>query len=144
MKKEKKKGGSRKGAGRKPSEIRKEPITIYADISKFGTKEGARTAIYKFLDGNLEFNPNKPFINIAAPQKITPIIEDLLESQSSLKPQETKKIDLVDKLRNADIEDKILAIKAEKCPKERDTAMGRKSWQVDQQKRIEELQKQLK
>lgn len=45
---------------------------------------------------------------------------------------------------NADIQKSIDEIKAEKIPKERDTPMGRKAWQLDQQKRIQELQNQLK
>lgn len=46
--------------------------------------------------------------------------------------------------KNEDIQKQIEAIKSEKCPKERDTPMGRKSWQLDQAKRIKELENQLK
>jgi hypothetical protein len=42
------------------------------------------------------------------------------------------------------LKEKIAAIKAEKIPKERDTPNGRKSWNFDQKKRIEELQSKLK
>jgi len=38
---------------------------------------------------------------------------------------------------------KIASIKAEKIPPQRDTTMGRKSWALDQKKRIQELEKQL-
>ena len=41
------------------------------------------------------------------------------------------------------IEAMIAAIKAEKIPTQRDTPMGRKSWALDQKKRIQELEKQL-
>lgn len=40
--------------------------------------------------------------------------------------------------------DQINAIKAEKCPYERNTPLGKKSWEFDRQKRITELEKQLK
>lgn len=42
------------------------------------------------------------------------------------------------------IEAMINAIKAEKIPKERDTALGRKSWILDQKKRIQELENKIK
>jgi hypothetical protein len=42
------------------------------------------------------------------------------------------------------IEDQIKDIKAEKIPPQRDTTMGRKSWALDQKKRIQELENQLK
>jgi len=48
--KKKSKGGKRDGAGRKPSEVKKEPITIYTDVSRFGGKDETRSAIYEFLD----------------------------------------------------------------------------------------------
>lgn len=41
------------------------------------------------------------------------------------------------------IEREITDIKAEKIPATRDTPMGRKSWALDQKKRIQELEKQL-
>lgn len=37
----------------------------------------------------------------------------------------------------------ISAIKAEKCPDHRNTSLGRKSWQIEQDKRIQELQNKL-
>ena len=43
-----------------------------------------------------------------------------------------------------DIENKIAAIRAEKIPPERNTVFGKKSWAIDQSKRIEELKNQLK
>ena len=43
-----------------------------------------------------------------------------------------------------DIQKQIDEIKAEKIPKERDTPMGRKAWEMDKQKRIQELKNQLK
>jgi|ERR1039457_367140 predicted nucleic acid-binding Zn-ribbon protein len=39
----------------------------------------------------------------------------------------------------SDIDNQIESIRAEKIPKERDTPMGRKSWLIDQQKRIAAL-----
>ncbi len=43
-----------------------------------------------------------------------------------------------------EIEKQIQAIRDEKIPKERDTRLGRFSWQADQEKRIKELQSKLK
>lgn len=48
------------------------------------------------------------------------------------------------KMSNEEIENDIAKIKSETIPKERDTSMGRRSWALDQQKRIKELQQQLK
>lgn len=45
---------------------------------------------------------------------------------------------------NDEILKQILAIKAEKIPKERDTPFGKKAWEFDQKKRIKELENQLK
>ena len=45
---------------------------------------------------------------------------------------------------NEAIKRRISEIKQEKIPKERDTINGRKAWALDQKKRIEELEKQLK
>ena len=43
-----------------------------------------------------------------------------------------------------EIEAMIAAIKAEKIPEHRaKTTMGRKSWELDQKKRVQELQQQL-
>lgn len=45
---------------------------------------------------------------------------------------------------NSKIEKQIAAIEAEKIPKERDTPLGRRSWLFDQNKKIEDLKKQIK
>lgn len=42
------------------------------------------------------------------------------------------------------IRGQIKSILDEKCPKERDTPLGRKSWALEQKKRIEDLEKQIK
>lgn len=48
-------------------------------------------------------------------------------------------------LAKREIERQIKAIKEEKCPEYRaKTTMGKKSWEMDQKKRIEELENQLK
>jgi len=53
MKKENKKGGKRAGSGRKPGSKKKEAVTVYVEVAKYGGKEGARIAIYEFLDGHI-------------------------------------------------------------------------------------------
>lgn len=45
---------------------------------------------------------------------------------------------------NGDILFEIHKIEAEKCPKDRDTSLGRRVWKDEQEKRISELKKQLK
>ena len=42
------------------------------------------------------------------------------------------------------VKKQIEAIRAEKIPDHRNTPMGKRSWQIEQQKRIGELEKQLK
>lgn len=69
--KKKKKGGQRAGAGRKPSGRQKEAVTVYTDVSKFGGKEGARMAIYEFLDGKINLTGKSSFV----PLDITPSIQ---------------------------------------------------------------------
>lgn len=49
-----------------------------------------------------------------------------------------------EKSKKEEIEKQIQAIKAEKIPAERNTTFGKKVWETDQIKRIDELQKQLK
>lgn len=172
MKEKKKvKGGKRAGSGRKPSGRQKEAVTVYTDVSRFGGKAGARMAIYEFLDGKITDTGKKAFIPLdekkALPsdRKIKhkapkegkgPIVADLTKPTSVLKPQEQPKTNFsintapdqraapVDVLRNMDIEEKIQAIKSEKCPKERDTTLGKKSWELEQRKRIQGLENQLK
>lgn len=64
---------------------------------------------------------------------------EVIKNTSKETKQEVKEI-----LDGLDIKNQIEVIMAEKIPKERDTSFGRKSWQHDQQKRIETLQSQLK
>lgn len=42
-----------------------------------------------------------------------------------------------------DIQKQIASIRAEKVPKERDTIIGRKSWSIEQEKRIKELKEKI-
>lgn len=84
-------------------------------------------------------------------------ISDLTQPTSVLKPKEQPKTNfsinttphqkiapIAGQAALGAIEDSIAKIRAEKIPKERDTPFGRKAWQMDQQKRIQELQKQIK
>lgn len=149
----KKKGGKRKGAGRKPSGVTKEAVTVYTDISRFGGKEGARMAIYEFLDGKINFTGKSSFIPLDIPPSIQKKLppSDLESKQKApkeekkfiqtyLKPQENPMA-----FTNEVIQKEIEAIKAEKCPEHRSkTSIGRKSWELDQKRRIEELEGKLK
>jgi hypothetical protein len=149
--KEKKKGGRRSGAGRKPSADPKLPVTIFVEtsiINSFGGKEGVQFVCYAALgSGNnsilsgLEAKeiPKKEQINLPSDVLIAP-----MPASEPPKPQDSSFVIGVDVYRDQDIEAKIAAIKAEKIPKERDTMIGRKVWANEQKKRIEELEKQLK
>ncbi|HEX2549361.1 MAG TPA: hypothetical protein VHM20_06005 [Gammaproteobacteria bacterium] len=146
MKNEKKKGGKRAGAGRRPAEVKKEPITIYADISKFGSKDMARMAIYEFLDGKIHYTGKSSFVPLHIPDELGksskwPPKKD--KPISALKPQEQPKTDIPINYDKEDILKQIAAIRAEKVPKERDTAFGRKAWQMEQDKRIADLKCKL-
>lgn len=151
--KQKKKGGKRVGAGRKPSGRQKEAVTVYMDVSKFGGKEGARVAIYEFLNGAISETGKTTFIPLEIPTSLKKstkktTVNDLTRATSVLKPQEQPKSNysvsnpMND---NATIYEQIKVILAEKIPPHRDASeWGRKSWKQEQQKRIDELKKQLK
>lgn len=193
--KKKKKGGQRAGAGRKPSGRQKEAVTVYTDVSKFGGKEGARMAIYEFLNGQISLTGKSSFVplewpkeshekakksvisNILDPKKKTlpsdreikqngvplpdgyvkvekigavksdgTVIPDVTQPVPVLKPQEQPKTKFeaaISETAQKAIREQIEAIRSEKIPKERDTPFGRKSWQIDQQKRIQDLQSKL-
>lgn len=150
MKKKGAKGGERKGAGRKPAENPKKPITVYFDqktIDSYGGVKAIKELIYK-----IHPSAEPPHASLA------PKIKDLTKPTNSLKPQDFPKsnfsINTIPEQKeapaeaqafdNAEIFKQIAEIEAEKIPKERDTPMGKKAWLIDQSKRIKELQKQLK
>lgn len=171
-----KKGGKRKGAGRKPSGVTKEAVTIYTDVSRFGGREGARMAIYEFLDGKINFTGDTSFVPLEWPIETheaakTKVIASLISQSQAVAlhnaenpDQSTEAYNISKKKAEAllkpvvppgfeaqvseaaqkQIREDIARIKAERCPPERDTPIGRKSWQIDQQKRIQELQNKLK
>ena len=64
-----------------------------------------------------------------------------------LKPSESRKsnnpVDTI-KSENDLIYEQIAAIRAEKIPPHRNTSLGKKSWDIEQQKRIDELSARLK
>lgn len=86
-----KKGGKRIGAGRKPSGVTKEAVTIYTDVSKFGGREGARMAIYQFLDGRIWDTGQKAFIPLDL--KDFPISDEMRKQKI---PKETKRAPVTD------------------------------------------------
>jgi hypothetical protein len=107
MKEKKKvKGGKRAGAGRKPSGRQKEAVTVYADVSRFGGKAGARIAIYEFLDGKITNTGKKSFVPLdekkfppsdreikqnAPKEEKRPMVTDLTKPTGVLKPHEQPK-----------------------------------------------------
>lgn len=129
MKKEKKKqGGKRAGAGRKPSGIQKESVTVYTDVSRFGGKAGARIAIYEFLDGKITDTGKKSFIPLDEKElslldreikqkyrgkENRPLAADPTRPTSALKPQEQPKTNL-----SIDARPKTLDELKSRCPAE--------------------------
>lgn len=168
----KSKGGKRAGAGRPPLADAKENIPLRvakSDIKKWGGKAELKKKLYEFIAFPSQLSyvdfpmipPRKQFSpsdfgakqtlpvdyiqakKIGAIKSDGTIIKDTTKPSSALKPQEAT----MGKFEEVFARDAILkemeAIKAEKCPKERDTPMGRRSWAVDQHKRIQELQQKL-
>lgn len=146
MKNEKKKGGKRSGAGRRPSEVKKEAVTIYTDVSKFGGKEGARMAIYEFLNGNINLINQKSFMPLPESTLVALHNAENKDQLTTAHLMTQKQLEALNEppKEDADIQKRIDEIKAEKIPKERDTPMGRKAWELDKKKRIQELQNKLK
>lgn len=157
--KQKSRGGKRPNSGRKKKAVKNVPITIYAHpevIKNYGGKDNLREFLYSMI-APINIVAKKGEIIIEGPSLRLPegmaftkkMMDNIHQKYSqplpaSLDAKLEAELAPVDKLRNMDIEDKIWAIRAEKCPKERDTALGRKSWQLEQEKRIEELKKTLK
>lgn len=147
--KKQKRGGKRAGAGRKPSGRQNEAVTVYTDVSRFGGKVGARMAIYEFLNGKINDTGKSSFIPLdwtpeAHKKSKKAVIDTFTKAANMLEPQKQPGTQLNNSAAKDAILKEIEAIRAEKCPKERDTPMGRRSWAVDQHKRIQELQNKLK
>lgn len=142
MKEKKKvKGGKRVGAGRKPSGRQKEAVTVYTDVSRFGGREGAKIAIYKFLDGVVlktgetkflpldlpdpekKFPPSDHEIKKKVPkEEKRPIVTDLTKPTVDLKPQEQPKTNY-----SINTKPKTLDELKSLCPKEL-TGIDRSMW----------------
>lgn len=117
MSKPKKKGGKRAGAGRKPSSVKKEALTIYSDFSKFGGRDGARIAIYEFLNGDITNTGKTSFVPLewsfkgAHETAKTKAIASLISQPEVVKSSPPKTLDELKKL----------------CPKEL-TGLDRSAW----------------
>lgn len=59
-----KRGGIRKGSGRKPLDVKKEPITVYIEPPVID-EHGGREAIKKIMTSAVYDNRTNPFINAA-------------------------------------------------------------------------------
>jgi biopolymer transport protein ExbD len=152
MKNEKKKGGKRSGAGRKPSKAKKEPITVYADISRFGSKEGARMAIYEFLDGKITPTGKTAFISLDFPKASR--VKSKKESLKDLTPAAKKEIihipiNEIKKASAASVVDVDLLAQISELEKElksepKNPLIGIRAWRKVRQDKIQELKNQLK
>lgn len=155
--KKKSKGGKRVGAGRPKMPEAMETVSIRvktSDVKKWGGRDKLRVKLCEFVTFPGSFSQ----VAFFEPGKGITEVRDLKEGEvtlpvqvtlskpavSSLKPQEQPKADLATNHTKEDILKQISAIRAEKVPKERDTVFGRKSWALEQKKRIEDLEKQLK
>lgn len=140
---EKKKGGTRPGAGRKPLDDPKEQIALYVHqtaVAKFGGKDGLKNALYGFIYGSAPKIEKKTFPKSDAEIKAA--------SHEKVAKEESKGTVVFEgEIKKPEHSDTILkqieAIRAEKCPEHRNTPLGKKAWQMEQNKRIEALQNQL-
>lgn len=154
----KKRGGPRKGAGRKPGEELKKAVTIYvkeSSIERHGGELFLKEILSKVAEGELWPIPASESMTRAQKNQekkqmlkaVNPPLTDQFKktfppSDADIKaagiPKDTKPAPDTSK-----ILDQIAAIRAEKIPAERNTAIGKKVWEMDQKKRIEELQSKL-
>jgi hypothetical protein len=138
----KKRGGKRPGAGRKPAQIPMIPVTIYVskpDVQAWGGKVALRDKLAALVACTKI--PSDVF-SAKVVNPVTPKQSVALHNAEN-KDQMTEVFPMR-QLHNGEILKQIGEIEAEKIPKERDTAFGRRAWQLDQQKRIDKLKSQLK
>lgn len=152
----KKRGGPRKGAGRKPGEELKKAVTIYvkeSSIERHGGELFLKEILSKVAEGELWPIPAGESMTQAQKnqekkeilKRANPITEDqAIALHNAENKDQMTQVFPMRQIHNGEIMAQIAAIRAEKIPKDRDTVMGRKSWELDQRKRIEELQNQLK
>lgn len=98
-----------------------------------------KTTLQKAIKGEREL-PKKWALKLASaytPQKVVKIV-DATKPTNEVKPPEVPQTNYT-----IDIKEQIRAIQLEKIPAHRDTAFGRKVWQLEQNKRIEVLKTQL-
>jgi hypothetical protein len=162
--KKKSKGGKRAGAGRPKMPEAMETVSIRvktSDVKRWGGRDKLRVKLCEFVAFSSSFNqvsffePGKGIVDVrdlkegeiippakilitTTPEAVPKVIKSTKQSLSLISSK-----DLPDP-GTLSIVHQIAAIKAEKIPKERDTIFGRKSWALEQKKRIEELEKQLK
>jgi hypothetical protein len=162
--KKKAKGGKRAGAGRKPGK-QKEAVTVYTDTSKFGGKDKTRTAIYGFLDGNVDMNDKvtiAPHPGVFDSSKVDlskfedevrfPVpknrVKDLTKPTNILKPQEQPKSNFVVNIAPVENKAEILAQIAElekelKSPP-KNPIVGLTIWKRVREEQLQSLKNQLK
>lgn len=84
---------------------------------------------------------NRPQISVQdltkGTQEVKSITEPLPTTNYTITPKPPTTLD------EQELKKQIADIRAEKIPAHRDSTLGRKSWQQEQQKRISELQKQI-
>lgn len=154
--KKKSKGGKRAGAGRPPLADAKVNIPLRvaeSDVKKWGGKSELKKKLYDFIAFPSQFD-SVSLVNFPIPSpkgqspKDDPRLNNhiLVTEKPKNEAYDAPPLPITvndDPLRKMEIQRQIESIRAEKIPKERDTVFGRKSWQLDQHKRIQELQNKL-
>jgi hypothetical protein len=136
----KKRGGQRPGAGRKKTEEPTEPITIYVkknSIQHHGGKNALKLILTKVAESN---------VIIEAPA-VDALLGKTKKIHKEPPPDQFKDKAILPggiiALSNEEIRKKIAEIRVEKIPEARNTALGKRAWDMDRQKKIAELEKQL-
>ena len=142
MKEKKKvKGGKRVGAGRKPSDRKKEAVTVYTDTSRFGGKAGARKAIYGFLDGDPLPDGYVKIKKVGAVKSDGTVMKDVTKPTTDLKPQEQPRTNYS---ANALIDAQIAELEKELKSPPKNPLIGERAWIKIREQKIQELRNQLK
>lgn len=142
-------------------------------VEFFVDEQGNKTPVTKeliqwFFDGVNSNNPCQSFIDDSGintmsdssknfKKPLPPKSTELPKEEKGMKLDKFKKIiaettpetklmvsDMLDKLDNSSILFQIKTIEAEKIPADRNTSLGRKSWNIEQINRIKELKNKLK
>jgi endogenous inhibitor of DNA gyrase (YacG/DUF329 family) len=117
----------------------------YRDFTNIGllNTDGTIEVLGRKTANGIEWVNPKVMHDVPAWAKTFVYISKEVNLNSDNKEQSAPCEDLANKMSNEEIEKQIEAIKAEKIPSHITTSMGKKSWNFDQQKKINELKNKL-